>query len=319
MKKILLIIFSIILSFNAYSQCAGVSATGTAKAKVYKSCYDTVVVASQLNTVKADTVEVARLTVTNLTDGLVKSVSDVLTPAVEGTDYITTGSTSTLTNKTLTSPIINLGSDATGDIYYRNGSGVFARLPIGSNGEVLTLSGGAPSWVAPSGGVATIPIYFSLSGQANSTIGMLAKASGDVTTNPSGKPTTNPYTSHVNGGSDPYPIKTGGSIANVTLAISSCAVAQGTVGANPTLRLDVYKEAVGGRVLVDSIDVPIPAAKVGVSNTLGADNYIVVSYDLPSPIAVGGEGIGMQFTNRSADNEEINAISRLTVTAYIEF
>lgn len=39
-----------------------------------------------------------------------------------------------------------LGSDATGDIYYRNSSGAIARLPIGSAGAVLNISGGIPAW-----------------------------------------------------------------------------------------------------------------------------------------------------------------------------
>ena len=73
------------------------------------------------------------------------------------TDAVTLTGTETLTNKTLTSatlttPQINMGSDAAGDIYYRNGSGVTTRLGIGSNGDVLTVSSGAPVWATPSGG-----------------------------------------------------------------------------------------------------------------------------------------------------------------------
>lgn len=60
--------------------------------------------------------------------------------------------TQTLPNKTLTSPIINVGSDATGDIYTRN-AGVFTRVAIGSTGNVLTVSGGLPIWSSPSGPV----------------------------------------------------------------------------------------------------------------------------------------------------------------------
>ena len=41
-----------------------------------------------------------------------------------------------------------LGSDATGDVYYRNGSGVLTRLAVGSDDEVLTLASGVPSWAA---------------------------------------------------------------------------------------------------------------------------------------------------------------------------
>ena len=39
-----------------------------------------------------------------------------------------------------------LGSDATGDIFYRNSSGNFSRLGIGSDGKALIVSGGLPSW-----------------------------------------------------------------------------------------------------------------------------------------------------------------------------
>lgn len=56
--------------------------------------------------------------------------------------------TQTLTNKTLTSPVINVGSDATGDIYYRNSGGLFTRLAAGTNGFILKLASGLPSWVA---------------------------------------------------------------------------------------------------------------------------------------------------------------------------
>lgn len=38
-----------------------------------------------------------------------------------------------------------------GDIFYRN-AGAIARLGVGSNGDVLTLVDGLPSWAAPSGG-----------------------------------------------------------------------------------------------------------------------------------------------------------------------
>lgn len=56
--------------------------------------------------------------------------------------------TETLTNKTLTAPQINMGSDATGDMYYRNGSGVTTRLAIGSSDQILSVQSGIPAWIA---------------------------------------------------------------------------------------------------------------------------------------------------------------------------
>ena len=49
----------------------------------------------------------------------------------------------------------DLGSDAVGDIFYRNASGNFTRLPVASNGDVLTLASGIPGWAPP--GSASLP------------------------------------------------------------------------------------------------------------------------------------------------------------------
>ena len=47
---------------------------------------------------------------------------------------------------------LTLGSDATGDLYYRGAGGAFTRLGVGSNGQALIVSGGLPSWQAIPGG-----------------------------------------------------------------------------------------------------------------------------------------------------------------------
>lgn len=44
---------------------------------------------------------------------------------------------------------------ATGDIWYRNSGGYMQRLAVGSNGQVLTLASGLPSWATPSAGSTT--------------------------------------------------------------------------------------------------------------------------------------------------------------------
>ena len=66
-------------------------------------------------------------------------------------DGVTLTGVQTLTNKTLTSPVItspdiDLGSDATGDILYRNSGGSIARLGIGSTDQVLKVASGLPAW-----------------------------------------------------------------------------------------------------------------------------------------------------------------------------
>lgn len=89
---------------------------------------------------------------------------------------------------------INLGSDATGDLYYRNSSGNFSRLGIGSAGKVLTVGAGTPYWEDPASafsdalfklwdnGDATKQLYFDASNITTSTTRTLSApdASGTI-------------------------------------------------------------------------------------------------------------------------------------------
>jgi len=80
----------------------------------------------------------------------VTTTHDYKLSGVTGSDKaVSKTGTETLTNKTLTAPQINMGSDATGDMYYRNGSAATTRLPIGSTGQILEAqASGIPAWVA---------------------------------------------------------------------------------------------------------------------------------------------------------------------------
>lgn len=46
----------------------------------------------------------------------------------------------------------NLGSDQTGDMLYRTALGTLGRIPIGANGQVLTMVSGLPAWSAAAAG-----------------------------------------------------------------------------------------------------------------------------------------------------------------------
>lgn len=59
--------------------------------------------------------------------------------------------TSKIANNAVTGAKIQLGSDAAGDMMVYNGTD-YARLPVGSNGQVLQVTSGSPSWGAVSGG-----------------------------------------------------------------------------------------------------------------------------------------------------------------------
>lgn len=67
---------------------------------------------------------------------------------------VTTGTLST--GAIIAGVTMTLGSDGTGDIYYRNAGGILTRLAIGSNTDILTVTAGLPSWTtAPTAGANT--------------------------------------------------------------------------------------------------------------------------------------------------------------------
>lgn len=62
-----------------------------------------------------------------------------------GTAQITGGSA---TSQTLVTPKVEIGSDATGDIFYNSGSGVVSRLAVGAIAQHLLSTGTLPAWGA---------------------------------------------------------------------------------------------------------------------------------------------------------------------------
>ena len=90
-------------------------------------------------------------------------------------------------------------SGATGDLYYRDSSGYFVRLPIGSSTNVLTVSGGLPTWAPASGGGSTRSIAtISTNTSAGSTSGTdyvyFISTTGVTLTLPTAVSNTNRYT-----------------------------------------------------------------------------------------------------------------------------
>lgn len=81
---------------------------------------------------------------------MITALLNVLTSAgaLDTTKVVDLSTAQSLTNKTLGSGSkLLVGSDATGDIHYNGGSGALTRLGVGSDGSVLTLASGIPSWV----------------------------------------------------------------------------------------------------------------------------------------------------------------------------
>jgi len=117
--------------------------------------------------------------------------NELLLPAGANSTLVSRVSADTLTNKTLTSPVVNVGSDADGDLYYR-ASGALTRLAKGTAGQALKMNSGAtaPEWAAGGGGAtlfhtysnSTTTSYAGQSGESQTigtAVGSLASGSGD--------------------------------------------------------------------------------------------------------------------------------------------
>ena len=106
--------------------------------------------------------------------------SGVVSLAIDTAVTVDKTTAQTLTNKTLTSPALTTPTISTattnGDLLYGTGSGALARLGIGSTSDVLTVSGGVPTWAAPAGGGGmTLMSTTTLSG-ASTTISVAANS-----------------------------------------------------------------------------------------------------------------------------------------------
>lgn len=80
---------------------------------------------------------------------LASAANNISIPASPDDTLVLVALAQTLTNKTLTSPQLNFGTDANGDIYYR-AAGATSRLPVGSIRQNLRVAAGsALEWASP--------------------------------------------------------------------------------------------------------------------------------------------------------------------------
>jgi hypothetical protein len=146
-----------------------------------------------------------------------------------------------------------LGSDASGDMYYRNGSGVLTRIAVGSDNHVLTLDGAVPGWEAASGGGSGDVS----AGSTFTTAGVIMACDGSDKTidEPGATLTTNGQDMTIEGGdlvlglaantnaTTIAPVASSGTDAGKTLTISAGA---STIGANNINGGDLILKTGGG-------------------------------------------------------------------------
>ncbi len=104
-------------------------------------------------------------------DGVTSAIQTQIDAKAPSSTAVTLTGTQTLTNKTLTSPVIasvvnNTLTSTTGDMIYASAANTPARLGIGSSAQVLTVAGGIPSWATASSGGMTLLSTTSLTGSS---------------------------------------------------------------------------------------------------------------------------------------------------------
>ena len=102
-------------------------------------------------------------------DGVTSAIQTQLDAKATSSTAVTLTGTQTLTNKTLTNPVIasvinNTLTSTTGDIIYASAANTPARLGIGTSGQVLNVASGVPAWTTVSSGGMTVIASGTLTG-----------------------------------------------------------------------------------------------------------------------------------------------------------
>ena len=108
-------------------------------------------------------------------DGVTSAIQTQLDAKADSSTAVTLTGTQTLTNKTLTSPVIasvvnNTLTSTTGDIIYASAANTPARLGIGSSAQILTVASGLPAWSTPAAAASGLTLVASSDFTTSSSI-----------------------------------------------------------------------------------------------------------------------------------------------------
>lgn len=153
-----------------------------------------------------------------------------ITAVTAGTG-LTGGGTTGAVTVSLDSPVAaTLGGTAqttyaTGDLLYASGTNTLAKRAVGTTGQVLTVSGGVPTWAAPAGGGKVLQVLSTIKSNTFTTTSSTATDVTDLSVTITPSATTSKILVHYNLALYNY---TGVGISFMNLVRGSTALSQGT-------------------------------------------------------------------------------------------
>tara|TARA_R110000824_G_scaffold122222_5_gene279090 strand:- start:2905 stop:7251 length:4347 start_codon:yes stop_codon:yes gene_type:complete len=179
-----------------------------------------------------------------------------------------------------------LGSDASGDMYYRNSSGVLTRIAVGSDNHVLTLDGAVPGWEA----AADISTFTNLSGSG--TLQAVGATTLGSTLNVSG-------TATLAGTTNAQAITTTNYSGSGTMEVVGNTFIGGTLNVTGTVSVAAKIEHAG------DTDTYIEFTADDINFQAGGVNFLDLTEDTQNEITVNEGGVDIDFRVETADESHM--------------
>lgn len=224
------------------------------------------------------------------------------------TPNLGTPSAAVLTNATGL-PVAGLASGTDGELITWDAAGNAATVAVGTATHVLTSNGAgaAPTFQAAAAAAAVKEYY----GSAPLTV--TNSTQSFFRSNATGKQAMEGSAGMGVGSTfDPHIVCVGGTMTKIRVTISGGCVSQGTVGASPTVRIDIYKMNQASRTLLLTARPVFAAGTIGINTTPTADDQtaeLVISTAISA-----GDRLGWEFVPETSDNNKMNGLIETQVS-----